>query len=101
MKRTTFLNVALSATLAIPFIVSGQCTAWNDYIGEQCKGITVNNQQCKNTVNNVSGLCYLHDPNYIKKEEIKSVVCSDTTQTGNPCKVRTKDESGVCHHHRD
>ena len=97
MNRITFLKVALGAALVVPLIASG--TNWYD--SERCKGMTKQNAQCKNTTKSESGLCWLHDPNYVKNTETKSVVCSDTTKIGNPCKVKTKHESGICHHHRD
>ena len=97
MNRITFLKVALGAALVVPLIANSA----NWYDNEQCKGITKQNIQCKNTVKSESKLCWLHDPNYVKPTETESVVCSDTTKTGNPCKVKTKHESGICHHHRN
>ena len=67
----------------------------------QCNGITKNNIQCKNVVKDSSGLCYTHDPNYVKKTDNKTVICSGTTKKNQPCKNRTKDLSGKCHNHRD
>ena len=55
----------------------------------------------RNTVKN-GNLCYLHNPNYVKVvDNTTSVVCSGTTKSNNPCKNKTKDSSGLCHHHRD
>ena len=81
--------------LALGLIVAGGLSAQN-----QCTGITKSNNQCKNTVKN-GNLCYLHNPNYVKNEDTKSVVCNGTTQKNQPCKNKTKDSSGLCHHHRD
>ena len=67
----------------------------------QCNGITKNNIQCKNVVKDSSGLCYTHDPNYVKKTDNKTVICSGTTKKNQPCKNRTKNLSGKCHNHRD
>ena len=67
----------------------------------QCNGITKNNIRCKNVVKDSSGLCYTHDPNYVKKTDNKTVICSGTTKKNQPCKNRTKDLSGKCHNHRD
>jgi len=67
----------------------------------QCNGITKSNIQCKNTTKDSSGLCYTHDPNYVKKSDSKAVICSGTTKQNQPCKRKTKDISGKCHNHRD
>ena len=81
---------------AISFVLAGGLSAQTN----QCEGITKSNNQCKNTVKN-GNLCYLHNPNYVKTEDTKSVVCTGTTKKNKPCKNKTKDVSGRCHHHRD
>jgi len=82
--------------LALGFVVAGGLSAQTN----QCEGITKSNNQCKNTVKN-GNLCYLHNPNYVKTEDTKSVVCNGTTKNGDACKNKTKDSSGLCHHHKD
>ena len=69
----------------------------------QCNGITKDNNRCRNTTKDTSGLCYLHNPNYKKGKCIssESVICSGTTGKGRPCKNKTRDLSGRCHHHRN
>ena len=64
----------------------------------QCTATTKKNVQCKNVVKN-GDLCYLHNPNYVKKTNTKSVVCSGTTKAGNNCKNKTKNSNGYCHLH--
>ena len=67
----------------------------------QCNGTTKDSVQCKNNTRDISVLCYLHNPNYVKKTDNKAVVCSGTTKKGNNCKNKTKDLSGFCHLHRN
>jgi len=95
MKRNQFLGGLLSMML-VSTLSFGQTTE-----SVQCDGITKSNIQCKNAVNDESELCYIHNPNYEKKDDSTSVICSGTTKSGNPCKSKTKDLSGLCHHHRD
>ena len=68
-----------------------------------CVGITSKGLSCKIKVNvDSTSLCHLHNPNYIKKIDTTiSVICSGTTGGGNACKNKTKDSSGLCHHHRN
>ena len=83
--------------LALGLVFAGGLSAQTT----QCIGQTKDNVQCKNTVKN-GNLCYLHNPNYVKTDDkTVSVVCSGTTKSGNACKNKTKDSSGLRHHHRD
>ena len=66
----------------------------------QCNGTVKSGNQCKNTTKNISELCYLHNPNYVKKTDNKAVICGGTTKKGSNCKNKTKDSSGFCHLHR-
>ena len=88
MKKLTLSIAALSL-------------AFMSYSQTQCKGLTKDSVQCKNTTKSTSELCYLHDKNYVKKAETTSVVCNGTTKNGRNCKNKTKDLSGKCHHHRN
>ena len=73
-------KISLSvAALTIAMISYGQT---------QCKGLTKDSVQCKNTTK--VELCYLHNPNYVKQSEKLTVICSGTTKTGNNCKRKTK-----------
>ena len=81
--------------------VAALTIAMMSYGQTQCNGLTKDSVQCKNTTKDISELCYLHNPNYVKKSKSTSVVCSGTTGSGRNCKNKTKHESGRCHHHRD
>jgi len=84
--------------LALGLVVAGGLSAQS----VQCSGITKSNNSCKNNTVDSSGLCHLHNPNYVKKVDTTiSVICSGTTGNGNACKNKTKDSSGYCHHHRN
>ena len=83
--------------LALGLVVAGGLSAQS----VKCNGITKSNNSCKNNTVDTSGLCYLHNPNYVKTEDTKSVVCTGTTKKNKSCKNKTKDVSGLCHHHRD
>ena len=80
-------------------LIAGMSYAQNTQ-STQCTGVTKQNVQCKNTTKNISKLCYLHNPNYVKKNDTKSTVCNGKTKKGNNCKNKTKDSSGFCHLHR-
>ena len=77
------------------FVLAGGLSAQTS-----CQGLTQDSVQCKNTTKQ-GNLCYLHNPNYVKTEDTKSVICNGTTQKNQPCKNKTKDVSGLCHNHRD
>ena len=80
MKKINLSVVALSLTIA-------------SYSQTQCEQLTKSDNQCKNITKDVSKLCHLHNPNYVKKEKTETKVCSGTTKSGNKCKNRTKDIS--------
>ena len=87
---------------AIGLVLAGGLSAQS----VQCTGITKDTNQCKNrtldTCNQGFPLCYLHNPDYVKKvNSTISVICSGITKSNNPCKNKTKDSSGYCHHHRN
>ena len=80
--------------------VAALTIAMMSYGQTQCNGLTKDSVQCKNTTKDISELCYLHNPNYVKKSKSTSVVCSGTTQKNRSCKRKTKHSSGLCHNHR-
>ena len=80
--------------------VAALTIAMMSYGQTQCNGLTKDSVQCKNTTKDISELCYLHNPNYVKKSKSTSVTCSGTTQKNNSCKRKTKHSSGLCHNHR-
>ena len=64
-----------------------------------CVGMTTKNTNCKNIVK-VGNLCH-HHGGKTTKVKVESVQCSGTSKSTNErCKLKTKDESGKCHHHR-
>ena len=76
------------------------CVSFLGMSQTQCIGLTKDSVQCKNVTKDLNELCYLHNPNYVKKSTTTSVVCNGTTKKNNPCKNKTKDKSGKCHNHR-
>ena len=83
----------------IKMSVAALLIAGMSYGQTQCEGLTKSNNKCKNIVKQGS-LCYLHNPNYVKKSESTTVICSGTTKTGNKCKRKTKNPSGLCYNHK-
>ena len=80
--------------------VAALTIAMMSYGQTQCNGLTKDSVQCKNTTKDISELCYLHNPNYVKKSKSTSIICSGTTQKNRSCKRKTKHSSGLCHNHR-
>ena len=80
-------------------VLVGSTLSFGQTTSTQCTATTKQNVQCKNTTSNNSGLCYLHNPNYVKPSKDASVVCSGTTKAGNNCKRKTKNASGLCYNH--
>ena len=83
----------------ITLSVAALTIAMMSYGQTQCKELTKLEVQCKNTVK-TGDLCYLHNPNYVKKETSITIICSGTTKTGNNCKRKTKNISGLCYNHK-
>ena len=83
------LSVAALLIASASFAQSTQCTA-----------TTKQNVQCKNLTSQ-NDLCYLHNPNYVKSSDSATVICSGTTKSGNNCKRKTKNASGLCYNHKN
>ena len=83
----------------ITLSVAALSIAMMSYGQTQCKELTKNNVQCKNITKTKSSLCHLHDPNYVKKVEGNTVICSGTTKLNKPCKNKTKAPNGKCYRH--
>ena len=92
MNRKRFLGAAL-AVLVSSTLSFGQTTS------TQCTATTKQNVQCKNNTSDESQLCHLHNPNYVTKNDNKTVICNGTTKAGNNCKNKTKNTNGFCHLH--
>ena len=72
----------------------------NMVVDSTCVGITTKGRSCKIKVNiDTTSFCHYHkNGNTII---IKSTQCSGISKsTNNQCKLKTKDETGKCHHHR-
>ena len=81
--------------------VAALTIAMMSYGQTQCKELTKDSVQCKNTTKTEVQLCYLHNPNYVKKGNTATVICSGTTKKGNICKRKTKNASGLCYNHKN
>ena len=66
----------------------------------QCKSLTKDSIQCKNTTKTEVLLCHIHNPNHVSSSEKVTVICSGTTKKNTKCKARTKNASGLCHNHK-
>ena len=79
--------------------VAALTIAMMSYGQTQCKGLTKDSVQCKNTTKTKVELCYLHNPNYKKTDKTVSVICNGTTKKGKNCKKKTKNSNGKCYLH--
>ena len=83
----------------ITLSVAALTIAMMSYSQTQCKELTKDSVQCKNTTKSKNSLCYLHNPFYTSKSKTPTVICSGTTKKGSNCKNKTKNVSGLCHLH--
>ena len=83
----------------ITLSVAALTIAMMSYGQTQCKELTKDSVQCKNTTKSKNSLCYLHNPFYTSKSKTPTVICSGTTKKGSNCKNKTKNVSGLCHLH--
>ena len=88
MKKLTLSVAALSIAMM-------------SYGQTQCKELTKDSVQCKNTTKAKNSLCYLHNPYYTNAEKTPAVVCNGTTKSGRKCKNKTKNVSKMCHLHKN
>ena len=86
MKKITLSVVALTMTM----MSFGQT---------QCKSLTKDSVQCKNTTKTEVSLCHIHNPNHVVKSDKLVVICSGITKANNPCKNKTKNTNGKCYNH--
>ena len=84
----------------ITLSVAALSIAMMSYGQTQCKSLTKDSVQCKNSTKAKNSLCYLHNPYYTKNDSIVSVICLGFTKSGRKCKNKTRHESKKCHHHR-
>ena len=83
----------------ITLSVAALTIAMMSYGQTQCKELTTDSVQCKNTTKAKNSLCYLHNPYYTKAVKTPASVCGGTTKKGKGCKNKTKNTSGLCHLH--
>ena len=79
--------------------VAALTIAMMSYGQTQCKEVTIDSVQCKNTTKAKNSLCYLHNPYYTKAVKTPAKVCNGTTKSDRGCKNKTKNASGFCHLH--
>ena len=79
--------------------VAALTIAMMSYGQTQCKELTVDSVQCKNTTKAKNSLCYLHNPYYVTAVKIPATICNGTTKSGRNCKNKTKNTSGFCYLH--
>ena len=79
--------------------VAALTIAMMSYGQTQCKELTTDSVQCKNTTKAKNSLCYLHNPFY--KDEVKAPakVCTGTTKSSRNCKNKTKNTNQLCYLH--
>ena len=87
MKKITLSVVALTMTMM-------------SYGQTQCKSLTKDSIQCKNTTKTEVLLCHVHNPNHVSSSDKVTVICSGMTKKNTKCKSKTKDITGLCHNHR-
>jgi hypothetical protein len=80
--------------------VAALTIAMMSYGQTQCKGLTKDSVQCKNTTKTEAKLCHTHNPNYVSSSDKVTVVCSGTTKKNTNCKSKTKNENGFCYNHQ-
>ena len=65
-----------------------------------CMGLTKDSTNCKVRVVN-QDFCRFHGGEKKEDNKVESTQCTSNTKKGRRCKLRTRHESGLCHHHRD
>ena len=70
-------------------------------VDNTCTATTTKGTNCKIVVK-VGNLCHHHGGETIAQSTIESTQCTSNRKNSDiRCKVKTKHESGVCHHHRN
>ena len=98
-NKILILGVAMSG-----LVMSQDVTTISSLTDSTCIGITTKNKNCKIKIKK-GNFCHHHAgqdtikfPTVIIKP---TVICGKNTSKNTPCKNKTKDTSGHCHHHRD
>ena len=83
--------------LIISLAMSGIAFSQTTHVDKTCDGITSKGANCKIKVNKeITNLCHWHHPDSLNVNRCIGISKSTEKQ----CKLKTKDESGKCHHHR-
>ena len=83
----------------ITLSVAALTIAMMSYGQTQCKELTTDSVQCKNTTKAKNSLCYLHNPYYKDEVKVPAKVCTGTTKSGRNCKNKTKNTNQLCYLH--
>jgi hypothetical protein len=88
--------------LILGIAMSGLAMSQTVKTDSTCVGITTKGISCKIKVNvDSTNYCHYHNGTYISSTgDTTSVICGENTSKNTPCKLKTKHESGHCHHHR-
>jgi len=79
--------------------VAALTIAMMSYGQTQCKELTTDSVQCKNSTKAKNSLCYLHNPFYKDEVKVPAKICTGTTKSGRNCKNKTKNTNQLCHLH--
>ena len=79
--------------------VAALTIAMMSYGQTQCKELTTDSVQCKNSTKAKNSLCYLHNPFYKDKVKVPAKICTGTTKSGRNCKNKTKNTNQLCYLH--
>ena len=83
----------------ITLSVAALTIAMMSYGQTQCKELTTDSVQCKNSTKAKNSLCYLHNPYYKDEVKVPAKVCTGTTKSGRNCKNKTKNTNQLCYLH--
>ena len=79
--------------------VAALTIAMMSYGQTQCKELTTDSVQCKNSTKAKNSLCYLHNPFYKDEVKVPAKICTGTTKSGRNCKNKTKNTNQLCYLH--
>ena len=84
-------------------LAMGSLSFSQSQVDSTCVGTTKKGTNCKIKVNiDSTKYCHYHlDNKVFNKIKVESTICGENTAKNTPCKLKTKDSSGKCHHHRD
>ena len=83
----------------ITLSVAALTIAMMSYGQTQCKELTTDSVQCKNSTKAKNSLCYLHNPYYKDEVKVPAKICTGNTKSGRNCKNKTKNTNQLCYLH--